>query len=64
MYSNSLYVSEGNLKYKTVENSFLFLNQESHGMGCNCADYFYTGMLLMLFRKDTLLYSLSNYSPL
>ena len=64
MYSNSLYVSEGNLKYKTVENSFLFLNQESRGMGCNCADYFYTGMLLMLFRKDTLLYSLSNYSPL
>lgn len=36
MYSNSLYVSEGNLKYKTVENSLRFLNQESHGMGYNC----------------------------
>lgn len=28
MYSNSLYISEGNLKHKTVENSLLFLNQE------------------------------------
>lgn len=40
MYSNSLYIREGNLKYKTIENKQL-----------NFPDYFCTGMLLMLFRN-------------
>lgn len=50
MYSNSLYISEGSLKYKTVENSFIFLNRESHQGGRKCADYICSGMLLMFFR--------------